>query len=55
LTASDGTLTFQIDLPDPQPAPGKVHFVVRGVAPVPGQPPYARALNRETWEALTWN
>lgn len=55
MTASDGTLTFQIELPDPQPAPGLVHFVVRGVVPAPGQAPYARALNRETWEALTWN
>jgi hypothetical protein len=55
LGASDGTLVFGIDLPAPQPAPGRVHFVVRAIAPPPGQPPYARALNGETWDAVSWN
>jgi hypothetical protein len=68
LTSADGTLAFQVPLSYPglgsftsQGTPGKaldqgtLYFVVRSITAPPGEPPYARQLNKKTWATIGWN
>jgi hypothetical protein len=68
LTSLDGTLVFHVPLSyasfnslyqqgtaGKAPSLGTLYFVVRSITAPPGQPPYARQLNKKTWATIGWN
>jgi DNA-binding beta-propeller fold protein YncE len=54
LAGGSGVLTFHVPLPASDHVPGKLHFVMRSMSAPAGQPPYARPLNKETWDSIAW-